>query len=86
MRKKRAPRTTASTTETLQQANVSVTVGDRSAPKLPHERDQSVATPARPAKRIVQAELDLVLGRQDTDCYSAAIKAFSRARRRQRRA
>ncbi len=83
MRKERKPRTAASAVDTLQQANVSVaTSRSRSVPKLPHERDQSVATPALPAKRIVQAERDLAQGREDTDCYNAASKAFGRARKR----
>jgi hypothetical protein len=83
MRKKRTPRTAAGTVDTLQEAKVSVGTSRRpSAPKLPHERDESVATPAGPAKRIVQAERDLAQGKQDTDCYNAASKAFGRTRRR----
>src|SRR5262249_17291078 len=87
MRKKRKPRAAAtqvdSEVDILQQATVSVTISrGRSAPKLPHERDESVATPTRPARRIVQAERDLAQGRQDTDCYNDARRAFERARKR----
>ena len=82
MRKKRIKPTGTRVADTLQQPSVSTTSGSRSAPKLPHERDESVAAPAPPDKQIVQAHRDLARGLQDTDRYNEARKVFALARKR----
>jgi len=57
------------------------------SPRLPHERDQSVDSPASEPRPIIrQAHDDLAAGLQDTDCRNSAaetIKKKSGARGRE---
>ena len=53
---------------------------------LPHERDESPATPrSTPDPQIVQAERDLASGKRDTDLHGDAITIFAKKRRRRDR-
>jgi len=48
----------------------------RYAPKLPHERDESVSAPAAPTPAIDRARRDLADGQKDTDSYTRANATF----------
>lgn len=54
------------------------------APRLPHERDENADPPQPPREPIIQAEADLIEGRQDTDLRSKAREAFENATPRRR--
>ena len=80
---KRARRPIVKTPDTTPQANVALQARQdktksKSAPKLPHERDESPATPSKPGATMVQAEHDLAQGQKDTDRYTDATQTFER--------
>jgi hypothetical protein len=52
----------------------------RYSPKLPHERDESVAPAAAPTPEITRAQRDVAEGQVDTDSYTRTRGAFERAR------
>ena len=92
MPSKRARRPIAKTPETTPQANVALQglqgkTQSKSAPKLPHEHDESPAAPSRPGAAMVQAEHDVAQGQKDTDRYTEATRTFERgpAKKKQRR-
>jgi len=86
---KRARRPIAKTPETTPQANVALSSQDatkgKGAPKLPHERDESPATPLKPGATMAQAERDLAHGQTDTDRYTDAARTFERGRAKKTR-
>jgi hypothetical protein len=55
-----------------------------STPRLPHEHDENADPPQPPRAPIIQAENDLIEGRQDTDLRSKAREAFDNANWRRR--
>jgi hypothetical protein len=56
-----------------------------SAPRLPHEHDENADPPLPPREPIIQAETDLVEGRQDTDLRGKAREVFDDAHSRRHR-
>ena len=54
------------------------------APRLPHEHDEHADPPLPPREPIIQAETDLIEGRQDTDLRSRVREVFENAPRRRR--
>jgi hypothetical protein len=56
-----------------------------SGPRLPHEHDENTDPPLPPREPIIQAEADLIEGRQDTDLRGKAREVFDKAISRRHR-
>lgn len=54
------------------------------APRLPHEHDENADPPQPPRQPIIQAEADLIEGRQDTDLRGKAREIIENASSRRR--